>query len=151
MNAEVELAPEITAAGKTFNFAAPTNSILLTGATGELHFSSFPLSLKEYEQTPYLLISGFLGAFLLQGLLKKYPQASVLCLVRADTPAKGAERLKANLLNHHIWDDAFESRIVPVLGDLGKPRFGLSEVDFKKLTVVESIIHNGATVGFLNI
>ena len=88
-----------------------------------------------------------MGAFLLQGLLTKYPQASVHCLVRADTAAKGMERLKSNLLNHHIWDDAFESRIVPVLGDLGKPRFGLSEGDFKKLTAVESIIHNGATVG----
>jgi len=123
LTAEVVLAPEITGSGKVFKFVVPSSTILLTGATG------------------------FLGAFLLQGLLKKYPSAKIHCLVRADTAEAGRERLKTNLVNHHIWDEAFASRIVPVLGDLGKPQLGLSTADFAKLAQqVESIVHNGATV-----
>ncbi|MCC6569423.1 MAG: thioester reductase domain-containing protein, partial [Anaerolineales bacterium] len=122
--AEAVLDADITAGDLVYEHAEP-KKILLTGATG------------------------FVGAFLLHDLLKQ-TSADVYCLLRADTIEQGLKRLKRNLDSYQLWDESFASRIQPVLGDLGSPRFGLSEEAFDELAnEIDSIIHNGAMVNFV--
>jgi hypothetical protein len=77
--AEARLDPAVTPEGKTFTFNPTPQHILLTGATG------------------------FLGAFLLEGLLRRYPTASVHCHVRAPSTEKGFGRIRQNLQDHLLW------------------------------------------------
>ncbi|KAI9016191.1 L-aminoadipate-semialdehyde dehydrogenase [Hyaloraphidium curvatum] len=93
--------------------------------------------------------TGFLGAFILRDLLADFPDATVTCLVRADTPEKGVDRVRANCAAQGVWDDAWASqkRIRAVTGDLGKPRFGLGDAAWTALaSSTDAIVHNGATV-----
>jgi amino acid adenylation domain-containing protein/thioester reductase-like protein len=102
----------------------PYRSIFLTGATG------------------------FLGVFLLRELLEQ-TSADLFCLVRATDAEDGRKRLRAALESYSLWDERLNARIIPVVGDLAKPRLGLSNEQFEMLeTTVESIYHAGASVNF---
>ena len=120
LQAEAQLDPKIQP--KTaFTQTQPTG-IFLTGATG------------------------FLGAFLLQELLQQ-TSATIYCLVRAANPADGITRIRANLERYLIWNDALRDRIVPIVGDLAQPCFGLSESAFLALAAqTEVIYHSGALI-----
>jgi len=49
-----------------------------------------------------------------------------------------------------LWDNTLAGRIVAVPGDLGQPRLGLDEAQFRELARrVEVIYHNGALVNFV--
>jgi amino acid adenylation domain-containing protein/thioester reductase-like protein len=123
--AEVRLDDDITALGLPPLAPAAPRRILLTGATG------------------------FLGAFLLAELLQQ-TRAELHCLVRADSPAAGAARLRAALGEYGLWQESFGPRIVPVVGDLAQPRLGLSPEQFVALAEqIDTIYHNGALVNFI--
>nr|UXE44650.1 linear gramicidin synthase subunit D [uncultured bacterium] len=93
--------------------------------------------------------TGFVGAFLLDELLRT-TSATVHCLVRADDAASGRARIREALTSYGLWDDARASRIVPVVGDLARPRLGLSAGDFRALgNAVDVIYHNGALVSLV--
>ncbi|HSB00522.1 MAG TPA: amino acid adenylation domain-containing protein, partial [Anaerolineales bacterium] len=125
LNAEAQLEPGITAGNLVYEPVKEPKHILLTGATG------------------------FVGAFLLHDLLKQ-TSAQIHCLLRADDLQQGKLRLKRNLDSYSLWDEAFEQRILPVLGDLGEPHLGLAENDFEHLAnQVDVIYHNGAMVNFV--
>ena len=119
---EVQLDPTITFdAPMAAHSAAPAN-VLLTGATG------------------------FLGAFLVAELLDK-TGATIHCLVRSSDAEQGRERLYKVLDKFMPGREWPASRIVPVPGDLAKPRFGLSTGDFERLAAaVDAVYHNGAMV-----
>lgn len=52
--------------------------------------------------------------------------------------------------SYGIWDDSYAERIIPVLGDLRRPRIGLSRPAWDHLAeTVDSIFHCGAEVNFL--
>ncbi|MBD2103367.1 type I polyketide synthase [Leptolyngbya sp. FACHB-261] len=107
--------------------AIPTkvNSILLTGATG------------------------FLGAFLLNGLLEQ-TKAEVYCLVRAADAGAGMQKIQKNLSSYGLWQSQHRFRIIPVVGDLAKPRLGLSTEQFDELAhKIDVIYHNGAVLNFV--
>ncbi|MEM8964231.1 MAG: thioester reductase domain-containing protein, partial [Acidobacteriota bacterium] len=88
--------------------------------------------------------TGFLGTYLLADLLTR-TDAEVCCLVRADNEAAGRRRLVHALEAHDLEVDV--DRVVPIVGDLGQPRFGLSEAAFAALGErVDTIVHNGAWV-----
>jgi amino acid adenylation domain-containing protein/thioester reductase-like protein len=92
--------------------------------------------------------TGFVGAFLLAELLATTP-AEVHCLVRADDEAGARERLRRQLVAYRLWHPWMEPRIVPVPGDLGRPRFGLSPDAFERLAgLLDGIYHCGAWVNF---
>jgi thioester reductase-like protein len=93
--------------------------------------------------------TGFLGSFLIEELLRR-TDATLYCLVRSSDAEEGAKRLRRVLEANRLWDDRFASRIVPVVGDLSLPRFGLSEQAFASLAErVEAVYHSGALVNFI--
>lgn len=93
--------------------------------------------------------TGFLGAFLLADLLQQ-TQATIYCLVRAATREEGKSRLKRNMESYFVWKKQFSKRIVPVLGDLSRPLFGLDEGVFETLASrVDVIYHSGASLNFM--
>lgn len=99
-------------------------SILLTGATG------------------------FLGAYLLRGLLRQ-TQAVLYCLVRGqdDEPI---QRVRTNMHRYGIWNDDFESRLRAVVGDLQSPRLGLPAATWDFLArEIDEIYHCGAAVNWV--
>lgn len=96
-----------------------SNRILLTGATG------------------------FVGAFLLHELLQQ-TAADIYCLVHADSTKVARTKLENCLQSYQLWKVDFQSRIIPVIGDLSKSLLGLSEAQFLKLaTDIDAIYHNG--------
>ncbi|WP_254564926.1 non-ribosomal peptide synthetase [Oscillatoria sp. HE19RPO] len=108
----------------TFQFNPNPAHILLTGATG------------------------FLGAFLLEELLQK-TSAEIYCLVRASNAAEAKKRIQSNLETYKLWRDSLGDRIIPLVGNLAKPRLGLSAEQFQALAhQIDVIYHNGALVNF---
>jgi amino acid adenylation domain-containing protein/thioester reductase-like protein len=94
--------------------------------------------------------TGFLGAFLLSDLLRE-TQADLYCLVRAPDPEAGKSKLRKTLDAYGLWDDSWQSRIIPVVGDLSAPRLGLSSQEFQDLASrIDIIYHNGAVVSFID-
>ena len=116
--------PSINANGLALEFPSSTGSLFfLTGVTG------------------------FLGAFILSSLLKRFSDSKVICLVRAKDAQTAYSRVKDNLHRHLLWDPAFESRCQAICGDLGLERLGLDEAAWDDLSrKVDLIIHNGALV-----
>ncbi|WP_442937364.1 non-ribosomal peptide synthase/polyketide synthase [Nostoc sp.] len=93
--------------------------------------------------------TGFVGAFLLAELLQQ-TQADIYCLVRAANFTAGKQRLEENLKAYLLWEESFNSRIIPVLGDLSQPLFGLSDEQFHLMALkIDLIYHNGALVNHL--
>jgi amino acid adenylation domain-containing protein/thioester reductase-like protein len=124
LRAEAVLDPEITpqlAANGTSTLRDAGN-VFLTGATG------------------------FLGAFLLEGLLSS-TSARVHCLVRQ---RGGMESIEANLRHYGLWQTEWKERIVPVAGDLGEPLFGMTGEGFDALAKeVDLIVHAAAVVNLV--
>lgn len=93
--------------------------------------------------------TGLLGAYLLDELLHQ-TTADIYCLVRANHVEEGKQRLQNNLQFYSRWNEEFSSRIIPVVGDLSKHRFNLSEVQFRDLAAqIDIIYHNGAQVSYI--
>lgn len=93
--------------------------------------------------------TGYLGAYLLDELLEQ-TDGTVYCLVRAATTDEALRKLRRNLATYQLEPAGFESRVVPVLGDLAQPRLGLAEETFARLAdEIDAIYHNGATVNFV--
>jgi thioester reductase-like protein len=93
--------------------------------------------------------TGFLGAYLLRDLLA-HTTATIVCLVRADSPAHGRTRIEDNLHHYGIAPEAGHWRRVEVQpGDLAGKHLGLPEADYTALAArVDTVIHGAATVNF---
>ncbi|MBC1238391.1 non-ribosomal peptide synthetase [Nostoc sp. 2RC] len=126
LQAEAVLDPSICPEALPRNYTTEPASILLTGATG------------------------FLGAFLLDELLQK-TSADIYCLVRSTDVESGKNKLRQNLEMYSLWNEHLSSRIIPVVGDLSRPFFGLSQEQFLLLANnIDVIYHNGALVNFIH-
>lgn len=125
LTTEAILDPTLLAGGQPYDPAAPVRQIFLTGATG------------------------FLGAYLLHSLLQA-TTATIHCLVRAADAPAALERLATKLAANQLWEEHFRARLIPVVGDLALPDFGLSAAQFAHLaTTIDVIYHNGAVVNFI--
>eukprot|EP00730_Choanoeca_flexa_P002676 TRINITY_DN11128_c0_g1_i1.p1 TRINITY_DN11128_c0_g1~~TRINITY_DN11128_c0_g1_i1.p1 ORF type:complete len:749 (+),score=225.20 TRINITY_DN11128_c0_g1_i1:35-2248(+) len=119
---ELRLDASIAANGRSFSYTTP-KTVFLTGATG------------------------FLGAFLLDELLRANDTTAVVCLVRAKNPEAGLQRLQSNMRNHLVWKDSYAGRVRAVVGDLARPLLGMEQDEFSRLAEqVDMVIHNGAVV-----
>jgi thioester reductase-like protein len=122
---EAQLPADITTSQVSPFSPAKRDRVLLTGATG------------------------FLGAFLLDELLRR-TDAKIYCLVRAKSEAQALERLQTNLERYELSPDGCAQRVIPVLGDLSDVRLGLSEETFQQLgREIDVIYHNGAVVNLV--
>jgi hypothetical protein len=120
LKADVVLDEIVGAHGLTYEHVSDPKHVLLTGATG------------------------FLGAYLLHGLLEK-THATIHCLVRASSVDDGLGRLKKNLEYYELWDERFIPRLEIMLGNLDRPCFGLSDDQYDALaSKLDVIYHNGA-------
>ncbi|MEM7578620.1 MAG: thioester reductase domain-containing protein [Cyanobacteria bacterium P01_A01_bin.80] len=123
--AEAVLDETIQPDSSSFEFTANPANILVTGGTG------------------------FLGAFLIQELLEQ-TNADIYCLVRAGSFDEGKERLTNKFQAYQIWDEAYESRVIPVLGDLSQPLMGMTQEAFDMLaTNVDVIYHSAALLNYV--
>lgn len=106
-----------------------------------------PMDTKGTERVFALTgATGFLGAFVLAKLLS-YPDTRVFCIVRAKDAATAFARVKKTAVDHHVWQDNWESRIIGVCGDLAQDRLGLSDADWQRIAgEADCVIHNGALV-----
>jgi thioester reductase-like protein len=125
LKAEIAIDDAIRSHGISYRHITQPRQILLTGGTG------------------------FLGAYLLTGLLDK-TQAAIHCLVRAKSEEEGLARLKKNLEYYELWDDAYIPRLRILVGNLDSQQFGLSDQQYEFLAnELDVIYHNGAMVNFV--
>lgn len=93
--------------------------------------------------------TGFIGAYLIKELMET-TNATLSCLVRADSTLMGLERIKENMKYYKIWEECFETRLRPVIGDLSKPSLGVENNLYTKLCeTIDSIYHSGAQLNFI--
>jgi amino acid adenylation domain-containing protein/FkbH-like protein/thioester reductase-like protein len=110
---------------KPYTQSAPARNVMLTGGTG------------------------FVGRFLLAQLLND-TEATVYCLVRAESERHGLSRIKATLLRWDLWRPEFEHRIVAIPGDLRLPRLGVDKHDYESLCQdIDSIYHCATSMNHL--
>lgn len=122
---EAELDPSIIPPTASTAFSGDPEKIFLTGATG------------------------FLGTYLLHELLLQ-TRAEVYCLVRASSEMDATSKLHRGLSRFALENPAQSSRIIPVLGDLSQPKFGLDDRRFRELgQIMDWVVHNGAWVNFV--
>lgn len=114
---------------------------------------SFPSADSEITaSTPLKVLltgaTGFLGAYLLRDLLtRESPSIHVVAHVRAIDGPAAYDRVVRSCKAYGVWDPSWGSRLSFVTGNLGEPRLGLSEAEFKQLSRdINVIIHNGAQV-----
>ncbi|KAL6705520.1 large subunit of alpha-aminoadipate reductase [Coniothyrium glycines] len=89
--------------------------------------------------------TGFLGAYILRDVLSRPGRVTVL--VRAKDLDAALGRVRQTCQAYGIWEDSWESRVDPLVGDLEKPNFGLAVSTWNKLAdSVDVVIHNGALV-----
>jgi thioester reductase-like protein len=93
--------------------------------------------------------TGYLGAFLIDELLRQ-TTADIYCLVRARNTEEGKKKLLNNLSQYGIWDEQFNSRIIPIVGDLSQPFLGINSENFDLLaSKIDSIYHSAAMLNYV--
>lgn len=97
--------------------------------------------------------TGFVGPFLMKSLLEQ-TRAKLHVLVRASDEEQGKSRLRAAMDSMGPCApelmQSFEERVVPVCGDLGQPKLGLTQEEWDYLAnEMDTVFHNGATVNYL--
>ena len=97
--------------------------------------------------------TGFIGPFLIKSLLEQ-TRAKIHVLVRSSDEKQGKQRLRAAMDSMGPCGAAlmemFEARVIPVCGDLGQPKLGLTQDVWDFLaSEIDTVFHNGATVNYL--
>ena len=97
--------------------------------------------------------TGFIGPFLMKSLLEQ-TQAKIYVLVRSSDEVQGRQRLRAAMESMGPCParllQMFESRVIPICGDLAQPALGLAQDVWDFLIhQVDTVFHNGATVNYL--
>jgi len=97
--------------------------------------------------------TGFIGPFLIKSLLE-LTRAKVYVLVRASDEVQGMQRLRAAMESMGSCGAGlmhlFETRVIPVCGDLSQRELGLTQDGWEFLAnEMDAVFHNGATVNYL--
>jgi amino acid adenylation domain-containing protein/thioester reductase-like protein len=143
-----EIIEVVKASGSTSSFETTPEELL---ADAILDQSICPHTNPMNPKSIFLTgATGFVGAFLLDELLRYNPDATVYCLLRGENEEKAFSRLKQILQKYELWHPELESRIIPILGDLSQPLLGIPESDFLDLAdAIDVIYHSGAYVNLV--
>ncbi len=88
--------------------------------------------------------TGLLGAFLCNEILQQ-TSATVYCLVRAESASLGLQRIQENLKKFALWQSDYQSRVIPVLGDITMPQLGIEKITYSELSdSIDAIYHCAA-------
>ena len=117
---------------------------------------SAPAPLPETPIPSHVLLTGgtgFLGPFLVKSLLEQ-THAKIHILVRSSDEQQGRQRLRAAMESMGPCPaelmEKFETRVIPVCGDLGQKDLGLTREVWDFLAnEIDTVFHNGATVNYL--
>jgi len=115
-----------------------------------------PLPMPEIPVLNQVLLTGgtgFIGPFLMKSLLEQ-TRAKIHVLVRSSHEKQGRQRLRAAMESMGPCGvglmEMFEARVIPVCGDLGQPKLGLTQDVWDFLaSEIDTVFHNGATVNYL--
>ena len=115
-----------------------------------------PAPLPEIPVLNHVLLTGgtgFIGPFLMKSLLEQ-TRAKIYVLVRASDEVQGRQRLRAAMESMGPCPaglmQMFEARVIPICGDLGQPKLGLTQDVWDFLAnEMDTVFHNGATVNYL--
>jgi thioester reductase-like protein len=97
--------------------------------------------------------TGFIGPFLMKSVLEQ-TRAKIYVLVRSSDEKQGKQRLKDAMESIGPCGtglmEMFETRVIPVCGDLGQPKLGLTQDEWDFFaSEIDTVFHNGATVNYL--
>jgi thioester reductase-like protein len=97
--------------------------------------------------------TGFIGPFLVKSLLEQ-TRAKIHVLVRSSDERQGKQRLRAAMESMGPCPaqlmQMFETRVIPVCGDLGQTDLALTREVWDFLAnEIDTVFHNGATVNYL--
>jgi thioester reductase-like protein len=115
-----------------------------------------PLAVPEIPAPNHVLLTGgtgFIGPFLMKSLLEQ-TRAKIYVLVRSSDERHGTQRLRAAMESMGPCGidlmEMFEARVIPICGDLGQPKLGLTQDVWDFLaSEIDTVFHNGATVNYL--
>jgi thioester reductase-like protein len=115
-----------------------------------------PSPMPEMPVLNHVLLTGgtgFIGPFLIKSLLEQ-TRAKIYVLVRSSDEKQGRQRLRAAMESMGPCGaglmELFEARVIPVSGDLGQPKLGLTQDVWDFLaSEIDTVFHNGATVNYL--
>jgi thioester reductase-like protein len=115
-----------------------------------------PVPLPETPMLNQVLLTGgtgFIGPFLMKSLLEQ-TRAKIYVLVRSSDEKQGKQRLRDAMESIGPCGvglmEMFEARVIPVCGDLGQPKLGLTQDVWDVLaSEIDTVFHNGATVNYL--
>ena len=115
-----------------------------------------PLAVPEIPMPNHVLLTGgtgFIGPFLMKSLLEQ-TRAKIYVLVRSSDEKQGKQRLRDAMESMGPCAlglmESFEARVIPVCGDLGQPKLGLTQAEWDFLaSEIDTVFHNGATVNYL--
>ena len=116
--------------------------------TGELRTTR----LSQASSVLFTGATGFLGAFLLDELLRKTGQDTIFyCLARNPTSGQDqpTNRVLETLKYYGLAGQYLGDRIVPLTGDLTQPNMGLEEDEYRQLAErIDLIFHCAASVNY---
>lgn len=143
-------------------------SEFIESGTNNPKTSALKLSeLSQFTELPSLILSdvksieiknifitgaaGFLGSYLLNDLIDLYPDAKFYCLIRAKNKTFGLKKIYDSFLQFKLKNASLlKAYIIPVIGDLSEPYFGLSTEQYYDLcSNIDVIYHSGALVNFV--
>ena len=105
-----------------------------------------PDSLKEIKKCLVTGGLGFLGSHLVDDLWH-HTTYDIYLLIKASSHQEALNKLKQAEKTYQLKDQTQEERVHIILGDLSKPRLGLSNEDYNKLAdEIDAICHVGAQV-----
>ncbi|KAJ1735039.1 large subunit of alpha-aminoadipate reductase [Coemansia biformis] len=136
--------------GDVFDYAADVDVLAPQIPRLGAAYMACPPALVEADGAPTFFLTGatgFLGAFVLDELLRRHPRSHVICLTRAKTAEAAMARVRAAAEATLVWQDSWPERVSAVTGDLAQPQLGLSDADWQRCAEsVDAIVHNGALV-----
>ncbi|CCU99902.1 hypothetical polyketide synthase [Malassezia sympodialis ATCC 42132] len=140
-----------TSAISTFDYAAEPEKLddLPPSLAGLVPFDAQVLS-PEREQHIFLTgATGYMGATVLSALLDAFPKAQVTALVRG-TEEGGLDRIREVAAQRHLSTVQHMDRVKAVVGDMTKPKLGLSPAQWAILASdMDLLVHAGGKADHL--